>query len=96
MAIVKSGAHVRARGGALLGAGTAYIHLPRGMDRAQRASGTVSLREWDPAAGEPVVLELEDGRRVMVTVSRDALTDCSRNRILRFTAEWPPAPNPLE
>jgi hypothetical protein len=94
VAIVKYAAQVRTRNGDTLGDGVAYIHLPRGVDRAQSASGTVSLREWNPSAGEPAELELADGRRMSVTVSRDALTDCSRNRILRFTAEWPPRDSP--
>ncbi len=89
MAIVRSNAEVQAGDGATMGRGIAYIHLPRGHGRAQDASGTVSLREWNAAAGEPAVLLLEDGQTLAIRVSRDALSECSRNRVLRFSADWP-------
>jgi hypothetical protein len=72
----------------------AYIHLPRGPERAQSVSGTVSLRTWDSASGDPAELELDDGLRVAINVSRESLSDCSRNRILRFTANWLASPGP--
>jgi hypothetical protein len=67
----------------------AYLHLPRGDEAEQDATGTVSLRTWQ-AEGEPTELRLADGRRLSITVTRDALSECSRNRILRFSAHWPP------
>jgi hypothetical protein len=68
----------------------AYLHLPRGVEREQESSGTVSLQSWEPVEEPPTVLRLKDGRRLTIQVSRDALSDCSRNRILRFTTRWPP------
>ena len=33
---------------------------------------------------------LEDGRRLDIAVTQSALSDCSRNHILRFATSWPP------
>lgn len=95
MAIFRSEAEVLDAADRPLGTGLASIHLPRGLDREQQGSGTVSLRAWEPESGEPVALSLGDGRRLAISVSRDALSDCSRHRILRFAARWPPAPSAL-
>lgn len=78
--------------GQTLGSGTAYVHLPRGLDRGQEAGGTISLRAWTPAADPPVALSLADGRRLPIRVSRDAISECSRNRVLRFELSWPGQP----
>jgi hypothetical protein len=91
MAVFKSVVEVRDPGGASLGEGTAYIHLPRGREIRQDATGTVSLRRWEPGQEAPDHLTLADGRRLPISVSRDVLSDCSRNHILRFQATWPPA-----
>jgi hypothetical protein len=92
MAVFKSDVLVQDAGARSLGEGKAYVHLPRGLDAAQDASGTVSLRrwEWEPTADGPSTLLLQDGRRLAIAVSRDVLSDCSRKRILRFQATWPP------
>ena len=73
-----------------LGEGRAYIHLPRGHDVRQEATGTVTLRRWEPGDATPTLLGLEDGRRLGISVSREVLSECSRNHILRFQATWPP------
>jgi len=90
MAVFKSAVRVRGAGERSIGEGMAYIHLPRGPERAQEATGTVSLRRWEPGADAPTHLTLEDGRRLPIAVAGSTLSDCSRNHILRFTAAWPP------
>lgn len=92
MAIFRSAAEVLDGAGRQLGSGTAYVHLPRGLERAQQGTGTVSLTDWQEGGGHPERLRLADGRELRIAVSRDALSDCSRHRILRFEASWPPAP----
>jgi hypothetical protein len=90
MAVFKSAVRVRGAGERSIGEGMAYIHLPRGPERAQEARGTVSLRRWEPGADAPTHITLEDGRRLPIAVGGSTLSDCSRNHILRFTAAWPP------
>ncbi len=90
MAVYRSQAEVLGPDGGVLGAGTTYLHLPRGLDRPQEASGTISLRSWQPGEDLPASLRLEDGRWLSLVVERDAVSECSRNRILRFRASWPP------
>ena len=92
MAVFKSDVVVQDPSARPLGEGKAYVHLPRGLDVAQAASGTVSLRrwEWEPTADGPSLLLLADGRTLAIAVSRDVLSDCSRKRILRFQSAWPP------
>ena len=90
MAIVKGNAEIRADNGSVVGRGVAYLHLPRGRERAQTAGGTVSCSAWNPGAGEPSVIAIENGPTVTITVSKEAVSECSRNRILRYTTEWQP------
>ncbi len=90
MAVFKSAADLLGAEGQSLGAGMVYIHLPRGLERAQDAGGTMSLKSWSPTESPPASLRLVDGRRLPIRVSRDALSECSRNRVLRFQAHWPP------
>ena len=90
MAVFKSAVVVFDRNERSLGEGMAYIHLPRGHDAPQDATGTVTLRRWEPGDGTPTQLGLEDGRRLGISVSREVLSECSRNHILRFQATWPP------
>ena len=90
MAVFRSEAEVLSEDGRGLGAGMAYLHLPRGLEREQDGNGTLSLQSWEPSGDPPTALRLKDGRQLAIQVSRDALSDCSRNRILRFTAHWPP------
>jgi hypothetical protein len=90
MAVFKSEAEVVTQKGDSVGAGTAYLHLPRGMEREQDGGGTISLKTWSPSEDAPAALRLADGRRLEIRVSRDALSECSRNRVLRFQAHWPP------
>jgi hypothetical protein len=90
MAVVRIEARLIDAEGFDIGAGTAAIHLPLGHGRAQRASGTLSLRHWKPSGGAPSALLLEQGKRLAIEVSRDAISDCSRSRILRFSAVWQP------
>ncbi len=90
MAVYKSTVEVVDPAGHSLGEGIAYVHLPRGQEVAQPATGTVSLRRWSPGAELPTHLALADGRRLGITVSLEKLSDCSRNHVLRFEAAWPP------
>jgi hypothetical protein len=91
VAVFKSAVEVRDQGERSLGEGMAYIHLPRGEGASQDATGTVSLRRWQLTDDPPTHLALADGRRLAIAVSRETLSDCSRNHILRFRAAWPPA-----
>lgn len=90
MAIFKSAVTVRDPRERDIGEGMAYIHVARGEATRQDATGTVSLRRWEPADNAPAHLTLEDGRRLTISVSREVLSECSRNHILRFRASWPP------
>ncbi len=92
MAIFKSAAVVRDSSGREIGEGALYLHLPRGHDVTQDATGTLSLRRWSPQDGEPVELTIDGGRRLRIATSRSAISDCSRNHILRFRTSWPPTP----
>ncbi len=94
MAVFKSRAEVRDPAERAIGEGMAYVHLPRGREVAQEASGTISLRRWEPGADLPRHLALEDGRSLRISVAREVLSDCSRNHILRFRAAWPPHAGP--
>lgn len=89
MAVFKSQAAVLSEAGQELAEGVAYLHLPRGLERAQEAGGTISLKTWASNGDTPTALLLADGRRLVISVSRDALSECSRNRVLRFQAKWP-------
>jgi hypothetical protein len=93
VAIVKGNAEIRGANGSIVGRGTTYLHLPRGRGRAQTAGGTVSCTEWNPNAGEPRIIALENGPTLSISVSKDAVSQCSRNHILRFTTEWNPDPS---
>jgi hypothetical protein len=90
MAIFKSPVQVLDSSGRAIGEGMAYVHTPRGLEVSQEAGGTISLGRWEPAEHEPVSLLLEDGRRLKIVVTQSALSDCSRNQILRFSTCWPP------
>lgn len=90
MAIFKSEAQVLDEAGRPVGHGTVYVHLQRGLEREQEGGGTISLKSWTPTDRVPRALQLADGRRLDIRVSRDALSDCSSNRVLRFEAHWPP------
>lgn len=91
MAVFKSSVDVHDADNRSIGAGMAYVHLRLAADAEQRATGTVSLRRWEPGEDVPTWLRLADGRRLPIEVSREVLSDCSRNHILRFQASWPPA-----
>jgi hypothetical protein len=88
MAVFRSPAEVQTADGQVLGSGMLYLHLPRGRQQAQPASGTVSLRSWN-ATAPPAAVKLPDGRLLPIEVSRDAQSDCSRSRILRLQTAWP-------
>jgi hypothetical protein len=90
MAVFKSTVEVRDASNRPIGAGQAYVHLRLAADAEQRVTGTVSLRRWEPADAAPTWLTLEDGRHLSIEVSREVLSECSRNHILRFQAAWPP------
>jgi hypothetical protein len=49
------------------------------------------LKRWEPEGTAPAWLALDDGRALAIAVSREVLSECSRNHILRFQAAWPPA-----
>lgn len=91
MAVFKSGVAVRDVGDHPIGAGVAYVHLRLPADAEQQVTGTVSLREWEPVGEAPARLQFADGRLLAIAVSKEVLSDCSRNHILRFQAQWPPA-----
>ena len=90
MAVFKSSVDVHDVDDRSIGTGMAYVHLRLAPTAEQRATGTVSLRRWEPADEAPTALQLEDGRRLPIEVSREVLSECSRNHILRFQAQWPP------
>ena len=90
MPVFKSSVDVHDVANRSIGTGMAYVHLRLPADAAQRATGTVSLRRWAPADEAPAALQLEDGRCLPIEVSREVLSECSRNHILRFRAQWPP------
>jgi hypothetical protein len=90
MAILKSSARIYDATGHAIGEGVAYVHLPHGRDTPQAAGGTISLRRWEPDGDDPAYIVLEDGRRLDIAVTQSALSDCSRNHILRFATSWPP------
>lgn len=89
MAVIKGQAQVLGEGGTVLGSGTAYIHLPKGRGPAQTANGTISLRSWNAAPAPPAQLSLDDGLTLAIEVTAEALSECSRNHILRYRARWP-------
>jgi hypothetical protein len=91
MAVFKSSVAVRDESDQAIGAGMAYIHLRLPADTEQQATGTVSLRQWTPGDEAPARLQLEDGRMLSIAVSKEVLSECSSNHILRFQAQWPPA-----
>lgn len=92
MAVFKSSVVVHDADDRPIGAGMAYVHLRAAPDADQRVTGTVSLRRWEPRDEPPAWLRLEDGRRLAIEVSREVLSECSRNQILRYQASWPPSP----
>ena len=94
MAVFKSAVEVHDAADQSIGSGTAYVHLRLAADAEQRATGTVSLRRWEPADEMPASLKLADGRLLPIEVSREVFSDCSRNHILRFQAQWPPSEQP--
>jgi hypothetical protein len=91
MAVFKSSVDVHDIASRSIGTGMAYVHLRLAADAEQRATGTVSLRRWEPADEQPAWLRLADGRQLSIEVSREVLSECSRNHILRFQTQWPPA-----
>ena len=91
MAVFKSSVDVHDTDDRSIGAGMAYVHLRLAADAEQPVTGTVSLRRWEPAEALPARLRLDDGRQLAIEVSRQVVSDCSRNHILRFQALWPPA-----
>ena len=94
VAVFKSAVQVQDAEARLIGAGMTYLHLRLGTDTEQQATGTVSLKAWTPADAPPVALILADGRFLPIQVSRNVLSECSSNHILRYEASWPPAPSP--
>ncbi|HZO28180.1 MAG TPA: hypothetical protein VFH48_19570 [Chloroflexota bacterium] len=94
MAVYKSSVDVHDAANRSIGTGMAYVHLRLAADARQAATGTVSLRRWEPADEAPASLQLADGRQLRIEVSREKLSDCSRNHILRFQAQWPPTEPP--
>jgi hypothetical protein len=90
MAVFKSSVEVHDASDRPIGAGMTYVHLRLGPEQPQQATGTVSLRRWEPHDDLPTSLRLEDGRRLSIAVSREVVSQCSQNHILRFQAAWPP------
>ena len=96
MAVFKSSVDVCDRDRRSIGSGMAYVHLRLAAETEQKATGTVSLRRWEPADDLPTALLLADGRLLRIEVSREVVSECSRNHILRYQAHWPPADAPHE
>jgi hypothetical protein len=94
MAVFKSSVQVLDASDQAIGAGMAYIHLRLGAEQVQESTGTVSLRHWAPSDALPIALQLADGRRLSIAVSREVVSQCSQNHILRFQASWPPEESP--
>lgn len=94
VAVFKASAVVRDGAGRRVGEGVTYVHLRLPSGEPQEVTGTVSLEWWEPVGEPPADLALEDGRRLPIRVSRDVMSDCSRNRIFRYQASWPPSPQP--
>ena len=95
MAVFKGEAEVIAEDGSILGSGVVYIHLPRGLERAQTGSATLSLREWEAVSVEPSKLRFAgEPATLAITVTRNALSECSRNRVLRMSVSWPGSGSP--
>jgi hypothetical protein len=92
MAVFKSSVEVHDAGDRPIGTGMTYVHLRLAADVEQRATGTVSLKRWEPEGEAPAWLALADGRSLPIEVSREVLSECSRNHILRYQASWPPVP----
>jgi hypothetical protein len=92
MAVFKSEAELHNEAGQPLGRGMLYLHLPRGTDQPQTGSGTVALRDWTAGEVVPVSAHFPDGRILRIEVSRSAISDCSRTRVLRFQAAWDGSP----
>jgi len=90
VAILKGNVEILAADGSVVGRGMTYLHLPRGQERAQHAGGTVSCTEWNASGGEPTHVAMPDGRIFSISVSAEAVSECSRNHILRYTTEWEP------
>jgi hypothetical protein len=89
MAVLRSAAELLGRSGQVIGRGTLALHLPCGREQAQQASGTLSLVYWAPSGELPAIVRLPDGTQLPLEVSRDAVSECSRNRILRLSTRWP-------
>jgi hypothetical protein len=96
MAVFKSSAEVLDVSERAIGAGMAYIHLRLAAEHAQQSTGTISLRHWEPLDDLPTSLRLADGRRLSIVVSRELVSACSQNHILRFQASWPPTEGPAD
>lgn len=96
MAVFKSSVDVHDTGDRSIGGGMAYVHLRLAADAEQQATGTISLKRWEPAGEAPAWLALADGRALAIEVSRDVLSECSGSHILRFQAAWPPAADPSD
>jgi len=88
VAIVKGSAEILSATGTCIGRGIAYVHLPRGKDLLQTATGTVSCTEWHEGAEPPEMVQIEGYEPLTVSVSREAISECSRNHILRFSTSW--------
>jgi hypothetical protein len=96
MAVFKCSADVLDARDRAIGSGMAYVHLRLDAEQAQQATGTLSLKCWEPQDDLATCLQLEDGRRLTIAVSRAVMSDCSRNHILRYQAAWPPTSPPTE
>jgi hypothetical protein len=92
VAVFKSSVEVHDTGDRSIGAGMTYVHLRLPTETEQRVTGTVSLKRWEPAGEPPARLALADGRALPIEVSREVLSECSQNHILRYQANWPPEP----
>ena len=89
MAVFKSSGELLSAEGRRLGSGQVYLHLPRGLTVPQEGSGTVSLRSWTDSGEAPASLRLAEGGLLALTISRDAISECSQRRVLRFSTRWP-------
>ncbi|MFN8522176.1 MAG: hypothetical protein U0821_03630 [Chloroflexota bacterium] len=90
MSVFKSVGALVTDGGHVLGQGRVYVHVRLPNDLPHTVTGTMSLTAWDPGDSLPVAVVMEDGGRLDITVTQEGLSDCSRNRVLRFLGAWPP------
>ncbi|GEM_PF-3896886 len=85
MAIIKGMANLyRANCSEIIASGSYVI-----VSRENKSQGTVAVRRWHTLDDEPIgdtcILEFEDGRRAVVTITNYLQPHCSSTEVIRFT-----------